>query len=112
MPNARHERRTEPRFAVEGVVKIESGSQNWEANAVDVSLNGLKIALPQGLSIDRGAAIKIEVWIDQTCHFRAEGIAAHQEADALGVEFLGMAPQDFDILSGLILMLGQSRHAA
>jgi len=107
MPLSIQERRTEPRFHVAGRVNLLWPAGQCDAETVDVSLNGLQVALPDGLQVMQGENIEVEVWIGDISHFLVKGVAAHQHAQHLGIEFYGMSTADFDSLSGLIALLGR-----
>lgn len=107
MPLSTQDRRTEPRFHVSGRVHLRWNGGQCDAEAVDLSLNGLQTALPEGLHVSQGESVDVEVWIGDTSHFLAKGVAAHQAARRLGIEFYGMSTADFDTLSGLVMLLGR-----
>lgn len=103
------ERRTEPRFRVDGRVEIQHAGSPLQADIVDLSLNGALLRLPADHALAPEMPLQVQVWIDGTCHFQAEAAVAHVQGERIGIEFTGMSTVDFDVFSGLILLLARQR---
>lgn len=103
------DRRSEPRFPVEGRVEIQSVGQTLDAQMLDLSLNGALLLVPEGHGLVRDNAITVQLWIGGACHFNAQAIVAYVQSMRVGIEFTGMSTADFDTFSGLILLLARQR---
>ena len=103
------DRRSEPRFNVEGRVEIAHADANRDALVLDLSLNGALLRTAATPPLPRGAKVRVAVWIGGACHFEADAEIAHVHEDRIGIEFTGMSTRDFDVFSGLILLLASQR---
>jgi hypothetical protein len=103
------DRRSEPRFPVEGRVEISSLGQTQVAQMVDLSLNGALLVLPEGHGLLREHTILVQLWIGGSSHFNAQATVVYVQAERVGIEFTGMSTADFDTFSGLILLLARQR---
>jgi hypothetical protein len=104
------DRRSEPRFHVAGRVEIDHDGNKREAEVLDLSLNGALLTTSPSPPLPRGARVRVGIWIGGACHFDADAEVAHVQADRLGIEFTGMSTRDFDVFSGLILLLSRQRQ--
>ena len=107
--NVVDDRRSEPRFTVEGRVEIQHAGSVLQAQMLDLSLNGALLVLQDGHGLARDADITVQLWIDGTCHFNAQASVVYVQATRVGIEFTGMSTADFDVFSGLILLLARQR---
>lgn len=107
---ANDDRRTEPRFHVAGRVEIEYEGGKRDAEVLDLSLNGALLTTSPTPPLPRGASVRVGIWIGGACHFDADAEVAHVHDDRLGIEFTGMSTRDFDVFSGLILLLSRQRQ--
>lgn len=104
------DRRSEPRFHVAGRVEIEYEGDKRDAEVLDLSLNGALLTTAPLPALPRGASVRVGIWIGGACHFDADAEVAHVHEDRLGIEFTGMSTRDFDVFSGLILLLSRQRQ--
>lgn len=103
------DRRSEPRFPVEGRVEIQNAGRTLQAQMLDLSLNGALLQLAEDHDLQRENAITVQLWISGACHFSAQASVAYVQGMRVGIEFTGMSTADFDTFSGLILLLARQR---
>jgi hypothetical protein len=102
MPELYDERRTEPRFATAGRGRLAMAGRSFEAPLLDLSLNGLKLARPEGFEAAHGDRGRLELDVEGVPPFTADVQLVHAEADRIGLEFHDMSPADFTLLAGVI----------
>lgn len=112
MPDLHDERRQEPRFRTAGSAILHLGRTELRALVLDLSLNGLKLARPEGFDRAGGDRFKLTLRIGQREPFVAEVRLVHVEPGILGLEFHDMPPADFAVLIGIIDAFQKARHRA
>ncbi len=84
MPPSDRQRRF-TRFQLEAVVEIRHGARLWEAQLIDISLNGALLTIPENWDGSRGDAVELAMHIpDSTVVIRMEAEIAHQEKQRIG----------------------------
>lgn len=96
------DRRQEPRFATHGEASFLLADRPHRAELLDLSLNGMKVTRPDGVTLAKGDRFRLTLMIPQTDRFAAEVVVVYAGEDQLGLEFYDMPPRDFGLLAGLI----------
>ena len=112
LPN---ERRLEPRYTIHGPVAVRPvGLAEFETDIVDLSLNGALLALPENAPLREqllaGLQVELEISLQGVPHVVARARIAHIQNGCFGLEFSDMETHDFDVFSGLVLMLEQRQR--
>lgn len=98
------DRRQEPRFELPGRFR-RLAADGPSGRIVDLSLNGALLECDGAASCAAGDVLEILLELDGTRPFAAQVQIAHVQGGRLGVEFQEMQPQDFELLSELVLSL-------
>jgi hypothetical protein len=112
MPDLHDERRQEPRFRTAGSATMHLDRRELRALVLDISLNGLKLARPEGFDLAHGSRFKLTLRIAQGRPFVAEVKLVHIEPGLIGLEFYDMPPADFAVLIALIDAFQTQRRSA
>lgn len=112
MPELYDERRQEPRYPTAGVASFTAAGRQFDAEILDVSLNGLKLTRPADFDLARSERFRITLTIPGIDPFEAEVMLVHTEGAQLGVEFYDMPPRDFGVLAGVIEHFQRLRRRA
>lgn len=96
------DRRQETRFATQGEGEVEIQGKSVRGALVDLSINGLRMARPEGFSPPDGSRFAINLLVPGAEPFRAEVAMIRLDDHAFSVEFMDMSPKDFASLSALI----------
>ena len=96
------DRRQEPRFPTRGTASYALGERRLESAVHDLSLNGVKVGLPDGPAPTHGSRFTVELDIPGAARFTAEVAVVYADAGELGLEFHDMPPRDFTVLVALI----------
>ena len=96
------DRRQEPRFPTRGTASYALGGTRVESTVHDLSLNGLKVGLPDAAAPEQGQRFTVELDIPGAERFTAEVAVVYADAGELGLEFHDMPPRDFTVLVALI----------
>ena len=114
------ERRLAPRFPIHGPVAVRfpgTDIAEFVSSIFDISLNGALLSIGnanalQITDLKTGAAIEIELSLQDMPHVLARATIAHVHGDRFGVEFSDMETRDFDVFASLVLMLEQRNRIA
>jgi|SRR5687767_13338935 len=106
------DRRQEPRFSTRGTARFTCSDRAFEAEVRDLSLNGIKVARPEGCTLAKGERFQVMLEIGTADPFTAEVAVIYADADELGLEFHDMPPPDFTVLAALIELHARNRRAA
>jgi hypothetical protein len=99
------ERRQEPRYPASGRVHARVGERSWDAEVLDISLNGALLTKPVDCELQPGDRIEVELSFSGVTQLEASAVVAHTASDRCGVEFRGMSTADFDRFVAFILQL-------
>ena len=104
------DRRLAPRFPIHGPVEVSLVHQSlpkFFAEIFDISLNGALLSLPPDARIAAGNVVDLQLSLQGIPHVVARATVAHVRDGRFGVEFSDMETRDFDVFTGLVLMLEQ-----
>jgi hypothetical protein len=104
------ERRLAPRFPIHGPVSVSlvnDSAAKFFAEIYDISLNGALLSLPPEAKLEAGNVVDLELSLQGIPHVVARATVAHVRDDRFGVEFSDMETRDFNVFTGLVLMLEQ-----
>ncbi len=102
MAEMNEDRRQEPRFTASGSAAIRIGEVFYDADILDLSLNGMKLSRPKEFPIGRNERCQVTLNMPDALPFSAELLIVFTGSDFLGVEFFDMPPADFTVLARLV----------
>jgi hypothetical protein len=124
MTSTTAERRIAARYPIHGPVEVRalnasadaianaSVGANFTAQIYDISLNGALLSKPAATALHKGELVEVELSLEGVPHVIARAKVVHAEGERVGVEFSDMDTRDFDIFTGLVLMLEQKNRAS
>jgi hypothetical protein len=101
------ERRQQQRYPIHGPVHIITPRGKFSSEIYDISLNGALLMRAVDSELLVGETIDVELALTGAPELLAKARVAHLRGDRIGVEFQDMGTRDFDVFSGLMLMLAQ-----
>lgn len=96
------DRRQETRFATSGEGEVEVDGQLLRGGLLDLSINGLKMARPDGFAAPSGSRFALKLIVPGAEALTAQVVLVRADSTSVGVEFMDMAPRDFGLLTTLI----------
>ncbi len=106
------ERRNAARYSIHGPVAVRGGHGSFSSEIFDISLNGALLSKPRELSFTRGDKVEVALELPSIPAVSAHAFVVHSGEERFGVEFSDMETRDFDVFSGLVLMLEQRTRAS
>jgi c-di-GMP-binding flagellar brake protein YcgR len=101
------DRRQRQRYPIHGPVNVLTARGRYVSEIYDISLNGALLLRAVEDVLRIGEEIQIELALTGAPDVSAKARVAHIHGDRFGVEFQDMGTRDFDVFSGLVLMLEQ-----
>jgi hypothetical protein len=105
------ERRQEPRFAVPGRYRLETGRVGDVVGRIlDLSLNGALFEHGGSVKLEPGSHHAVTLEFEGQLPFRGDSLLVWADNSRIGIEFYDMDPQNFAALSALIEALGRTHR--
>jgi hypothetical protein len=109
---ANAERRNAARYPIHGPVAVRGGHGSFSSEIYDISLNGALLSKPRDQALARGEKVEVALELPSVPAVSAYAVVVHSGEERFGVEFSDMETRDFDVFSGLVLMLEQRARAS
>jgi hypothetical protein len=109
--DAQEDKRLNPRFPLRAFAEMQYSTKKWEANVLDLSVTGARLALLGEHLLRKGDALRVQILLDSLelnstkKQLNLHGSLVHVREHILGYRFQPDTPADKELLEQLILFL-------